>query len=518
MRLHHVTSDAPLAATAREVVLSARALAKSYGATRAVIDANLELRAGSIVGMVGENGSGKSTLVKLLSGVTRPDRGAISIGGVAASGFRNPAQASAAGIATVFQEILVAPARSVYDNVSLGLDRLLRFREPELARRRRVEGILDDLARREIHLDAPVEALGIAERQIVTIARALIRRPKVLILDESTSSLDVNDRDRLFDRCRALRAEGLAILFITHRLEELLALTDEIVVIRDGETVSPPAGGVTREGILAAMTRIGEGAPAGLTGARERSSSHARTVLQAQQLVVHGGLPIDYDVRAGTIVGLAGLEGHGQEQFLAALSGALPADSGQVLRCTPHGADPVTDLHSAARHGIVYLPRDRARAGIMPALSVLDNFALPTLERSTRFGLLSVLSMRRRLDEMRDMLHIRAASSRTPITSLSGGNQQKVLIARCLAARPDVLLLDDPTRGVDLPTKAELHVLLRAQADAGLAVVMVSTELEELECVCDEVVVFHENAISGVLAGERITREAILAAMFRGER
>lgn len=507
-------------ATPDLVMLSARALAKSYGATRAVVDANLELRAGSIVGMVGENGSGKSTLVKLFSGVTRPDHGQMVIDGRSVSGFRNPAESSAAGIATVFQEILVAPARSVYENVVLGADGLLRHEEPQHTRRMRVAAVIRSLAGRDLDLDAPVEALGIAERQLITISRALIREPKVLILDESTSALDVTDRDRLFERCRKLRADGLALLFITHRLEELLALADEIVVIRNGETVTPPSSGVSREGILEAMTRTADDStPSDAPVSRRLDARHgsSENLLRAEEVVLGAGTPIDFVLKAGSIVGLAGLEGHGQEGFLKVLSGARPPDKGRVLRLLDESEVTIDSLHKAASLGVVYLPRDRARAGILPALSAVDNFVLPTIGRSTRLGLLSVRSMMRRFDEMRETLHIHTTSGRTPISKLSGGNQQKVLIARWLAANPAVLLLDDPTRGVDLPTKAELHALMRRHAEAGLAVVLVSTELEELESVCDSVIVFHENSISRQLDRADVTRDAVLAAMFGGD-
>jgi len=495
------------------IPLTARGLHKSYGATRAVVAADLELRPGSIVGMVGENGSGKSTLVKLLSGVTRPDGGEIAVGGSTVAGFRDPAAAAAAGIGTVFQEILVAPARSVYENVVLGADGLVRRRESDDARRGRVAATLRSLAGRELDLDAPVETLGIAERQLVTIARALIREPRVLVLDESTSSLDVADRDRLFACCRRLRDEGLALLFITHRLEELLSLADRIVVIRDGETVEPPAGGVTREGILRAMTRAGAAAAA--AAPRERHEARpGRPLLCADGVTLGSGRPIDLTLESGRIVGLAGLEGHGQERFLQVLAGADRPDGGRVVRIGDERETPIESLRAAAKHGVVYLPRDRGRAGILPALPVLDNFALPTLARSRRLGLLSVRSMARRLDAARDALHIRNAGARTPITNLSGGNQQKVLIARWLAAEPAVLLLDDPTRGVDLPTKADLHALLRRQAREGVAVALVSTELEELESVCDSVLVFHDHGIAARLDGAEVTRDAILEAMF----
>jgi ABC-type sugar transport system ATPase subunit len=498
------------------VALEAEGLAKSYGATRAVVSASVRLSAGRIVGMVGENGSGKSTFVKLLSGVARPDAGTITVGGIERRGLRSPGEARAAGIATIFQEILVCPAQSVLDNVFLGEDGLVAAREDEGARRERCATVLERLSGRAMDLDAPVETLTIAEQQLVTIARALVRDPRILILDESTSALDVSDRDRLFALCRELRDEGRALLFITHRLEELLALADEILVIRDGTTIAAPrTGGVSRDEILAAMTRQG---PSPALPARPRETivsgeAAAVPVLTAEALDIGAGA-IDLDVAAGSIIGLAGLEGHGQEAFLKALAGLQPPVSGQVLSREHGVVRSIASLHDAARSRIYYLPRNRARAGIFPPLSILDNFGMPTLGRSSRVGVLSTRRLRRRFVRWQDELRIKAAGSSVPITTLSGGNQQKVLIARWLAADPRVLLLDDPTRGVDLPTKDELHELLRREADAGMAVVIVSTEIEELEGLCDRVLVFHEQRVSARLAGSALTRDALLRAMF----
>jgi ABC-type sugar transport system ATPase subunit len=311
----------------------------------------------------------------------------------------------------------------------------------------------------------------------------------------------------------------VAILFITHRLEELLALADEITVIRDGETVAAASGDVSRAAILSAMTRADDGGEGRVEVPPRRAPEHrpeGAPVLRARGVRIRGGQPIDFELGGGEIVGLAGLEGHGQERFLQALAGVEPPDGGTVVRVGDSGESAIRSLHTAAANGIVYLPRDRARAGIFPALSVLDNFALPTMSRSTRWGLLKTRSLAQRLEAMREALHIRMPSGRAPITNLSGGNQQKLLIARWLAADPAVMLLDDPTRGVDLPTKAELHALLRRQLETGMAVVMVSTELEELEGVCDRVLVFHEGSLAATLEGADVGRDAVLAAMFGG--
>ncbi len=500
-----------------EVRLRATALSKAYGPTRALVAADVTLRAGQIVGMVGENGSGKSTLVKILSGVVQPNQGAIEIAGSEQHHrLRRPSTAISAGILTVFQEILVCQARSVIENIELGAYGLFRRAGDREPGRARAAALLERLAGRSFDIDAPVETLTIAEQQLVVIVRALVRKPRILILDESTSALDVADRERLFDLCRGLRADGTAILFITHRLEELLSLADEIVVIKDGSTVIQPGGGtVSRAAILDALAR--DRPPVAASSVAERATVDDQlheAVVQADGVDLGGGAA-DVTIRRGTVVGVAGLEGHGQERFLRVLAGVELPDSGTVFRV--HGDDlraRIRTRHDAARGGVYYLPRNRAQAGIFPPLSVLDNFALPTLAASARWGLIRPRSVRRRFEEFEKSLHIRVASGNARITSLSGGNQQKVLIARWLAADPAVLLLDDPTRGVDLPTKIDLHELLRDRASTGLAVVMVSTEIEELESVCDEVLVFHEQRIVARLVGTAIRRDAVLAAMF----
>ena len=246
----------------------------------------------------------------------------------------------------------------------------------------------------------------------------------------------------------------------------------------------------------------------------EPRAGDARALLFLDDVEIGSGVPVTWQLEAGTIVGLAGLEGHGQERFLRALAGLEPPTRGRVQAATGTQLRAIRSRFDAGRAEIVYLPRSRATDGIFPSLSILDNFALPTLHRSQRFGVIRMRRLRRRFMEAQRQLSIRFASMRDPITSLSGGNQQKVLIARWLAAEPRVILLDDPTRGVDLPTKIELHELLRDQARAGCGVVLLTTDLEELEAVCDAVLVFHEGAIVARLAGESLDRDAVLEAMF----
>jgi ABC-type sugar transport system ATPase subunit len=500
---------------ATRALLTATQLCKRYGRTTALVDGSLSLVGGRVTGVVGENGSGKSTLVKLLSGITRPDEGRIQIGGEVFPGFQSPSHAKRLGIAAVLQETLVAPARSVVQNVYIGSDRWFRSGRSQDDRRRRASDLLGKLTGEELDLDMPVECLPISRQQIVTIARALMQDPRILILDEATSALDVADRDRILAVCRDLCEDGVALLLITHRLEELLALADSIVVMRDGATVTSEGdleAKVSRESLLEAMTG-GQVAGGRVRAPNAGERPDAKVVLRANGVDIGGG-PIDWELESGAIIGLAGLEGHGQERFLRVLAGIEPPSAGHVTRIGGAGSIAIRSQQSAARQRIAYLPRSRSRDGIFPSLSVLDNFALPTLGRSTVLGIIRLGALRERFIDAQRSLRIHAASMHAPVTTLSGGNQQKVLLARWLAAEPEILMLDDPTRGVDVPTKVELHRLLRERAEHGTAVVIVSTELEELEELCDSVLVFHDNRVSARLCTDRVTATEILAAMF----
>jgi ABC-type sugar transport system ATPase subunit len=474
---------------------------------------DLAVRPGTIHGLVGENGSGKSTLVKIVAGVLGPDAGELEIDGKRRR-LRSPAAASRLGIGVVFQEVLVSPARSVLENIFLGVDGLLRTRDAA-DRRERAAAVLARISEATIDLDAAVESLPLSHQQAVVIARALVREPRVLVLDEATSALDVADSARLFAECRRLRADGRAIVFISHRLEELLALADEVSVIRDGESVGVLARATaTSERILELMT--GDARRPGHEPQRRAgvAASEAPPLVVARGVSVGAARDVDLEVAPGELLGLAGLEGHGQDDLLAGLGGVRAPRAGEVLATLDGETASIGSRFDAARRRILYLPRNRARQGILPALGVLTNFSLPTLAQDGTLGVFRRRGGLARLRAAQGELGIRFASPESAITELSGGNQQKVLLARWLAAGPRVLLLDDPTRGVDLPTKRDIHALLRRLAEGGVAVVAVSTELEELEEVCDRVAVFHEGRIAAVLTGEEIERGRIAAAMF----
>jgi ABC-type sugar transport system ATPase subunit len=493
-----------------EPLLSVAGLAKSFGATRALRSCAFELRAGEVHAVVGENGSGKSTLVKILSGVHRPDAGRIVLGGEAVRPRRTPRDAQDAGIVTVFQEVLVVGPQSVLANVWLGSDGLFRARVPSAEKRARAEKALGELLGAVPPLDAPVESLSLSSRQACCIARALVRSPRVLILDESTSALDVVTRDRLFAVVRRLCAEGTAVVFISHRMDEIEELADRVTVLRSGETVATVARGEASTDQLVRLMTGSEHLTSGVEAMDASRRVGDEVLLSTRGLQLRAGAaPIDFALRAGELVGLAGLEGHGQDAFLQALRGAGAA-AGEVTA----GARELSSPQQAFHAGIVYVPRDRRAESLFPSLTIAENFALPTLSRDGAGGFVARRRSARRLGEYVGQLAIRLANDRQPITALSGGNQQKVIVARWLAARPQVLLLNDPTRGVDLGAKRDLYRILERLAADGVAVVMLSTELDEHVELMDRVLVFREGAVTAELARGELSRAGLVAAFF----
>jgi ABC-type sugar transport system ATPase subunit len=499
-----------------EAVLEVEGVAKSFGPTMALVNADLALYRGEILALMGENGSGKSTLVKILSGVHSPDRGTVRRPRGTAT-LRSPRQAIDSGTVAVFQEILVVPGRSLVDNVWLGSGGFFRSARPEPQKRAIAGQLLEDLLGASPDLDMPAGALSVAHQQACCIARALVREPEVLILDESTSALDVETRDRLFKIVRSRCATGMSAIFISHRMDEITAFVDRAVVLRSGHTV----GTVQRADINAdALVRLMTGAEHLVQDAAlhhenvsvtARQYGEPRLTVSALRLT-SSSAPIDLEVRAGEIVGLAGLEGHGQDMFLDVV--AKGSSTAEIAVATSDGCRRIRSRRDGRTAGLALVPRDRRGEGIFPALSTLENFAAATLVADRRMGLLSAGSARKRLERFVSLLHINAGSLTSPITTLSGGNQQKVVIARWLAAAPRVLLLSDPTRGIDLGAKRDIYAVLRRLADDGLAVVMLSSEVDELIELMDRVVVFREHTLFGELSGGELTRERLVASFF----
>jgi ABC-type sugar transport system ATPase subunit len=388
-------------------------------------------------------------------------------------------------VATVFQEVLVVEPRSVLENVWVGTDGLFRDRTPRALKRERATAALAELLGTAPPLDLPAESLSLSDRQACCIARALVREPRILILDEATSALDVATRDRLFAILRRLAGDGVGVIFISHRMDEISEVGDRCTVMRSGETVATlERGEAGAEELVRLMTGADHLAPAAA-----REEAHRREPGKA--LLTHAGL----EVRAGEMIGLAGLEGHGQDEFLKSL----------------------WQVGDQAGVRTAYVPRERRAEGIFESKSVRENFGLPTLSQDVRYGLLSHARTRERLAGYVERLRIRLHDPEDPITTLSGGNQQKIVMARWLATDPQVLLLNDPTRGVDLGAKRDLYGLLAELTAQGVGVVMLSSELDEHVELMDRVMVFRESSIFCEIPRAGLSRQALVSAFF-GER
>ena len=427
----------------------------------------------------------------------------------------SPRAAQRAGIATVFQEVLVVEPRSVVENVWLGSDSALRACAPAAVKRRRADELLGELVRTSFPLDERIDRLALSDRQACCVVRALVRNPRVLILDEATSALDVGTRDRLFQILARLTGDGVAVLFISHRMDEIAEIADRVTVMRSGRTVAT----LEREAAdPATLVRLMTGGDHLVQGSVRRNLSRVagEAVLRARGLRLRDErAACDFELRAGEIVGLAGLEGQGQDTFLRALWGSGPA-AGEITRCEGAAEHPIGSAEVAARRGIAYVPRERRAESLFAARSVRENFGIVTITRDVRRGLIRTNATRRRLDAYREQLDIRMSSPEALITTLSGGNQQKVVMARWLAAEPRVLLLNDPTRGIDIGAKRDLYAVLESLAEAGMAIVMLSTELDEHVELMDRVLVFRDGELAAELAGAGLGREALVSAFFGG--
>jgi ABC-type sugar transport system ATPase subunit len=432
--------------------------------------------------------------------------------------IRTPREAQARGIFTVFQEVLVAEARSVLDNVWLGADETWRTRVPAQEKAARAKELLTALLGREVDLNTTVEELSLSDRQACGIVRALVRRPKILILDEATSALDVATRDRLFALVAELSTQHVGVIFITHRMDEIEQIGDHITVMRSGVTVADlDRGNWTPRQLVRLMT----GGDALGSAEQERlqpvSDRRGDTVLSVRGLRLRAdGAPIDIGFKAGELIGLAGLEGHGGNTFLEALRGGIETD-GDVVRHAKGREIVIRSPAHAADQDIAYVPRERRLEATFSWMTIRENFALPTLGRDSPLGWYRPRASRRRLRSYVEQLGIVLGSPEHAITTLSGGNQQKVVIARWLAFGPKVLLLNDPTRGIDIGAKNDLYALFGALASEGLTVIMLSTELDEHVELMDRVLVFREHELFREFSREEVTRDRLVSAFFGQE-
>jgi len=485
-------------------------ISKSYGGVRALQDVQFAAERGRIHALLGENGAGKSTLIKILSGVVKPDTGTIDIDGRRVQ-FASPYAANGAGVACIFQELSLLPDLTVADNIAI-TNPPTRFGLIDAAEQFRfAERLLARVGGDDIHPLAPVGDLPLSRRQIIEIAKALARNPKILILDEATSALTASDVARVFGMLKKLRDDGLAIIYISHRMHEVAELADDCTVFRNGRFVeSFEAGTKTDDAIVELM--IGREYK-NVFPPRGPRPKDVPPVLKTSGLTWGNQLNgIDLEVRPGEVIGLGGLDGQGQRQLLLALFGTLVGLNGtievggkRIKLSSPRQA-------KSAAVGMALIPEDRKNEGLMLPMSVRANLSFAAMAMFSRFGIVDKTAEDKEIAEIVKLLAIKTDGIEGPVASLSGGNQQKVVIGKWLMTKPRIVLLNDPTRGIDVGTKQEFYQLLARLAESGVAIIYYSTDYDELVGCCDRVLVMYDGRVGRTLEGTEITEKNLVAA------
>lgn len=490
--------------TDRPALLEAKQVFKGFFGNPVLKGVSIALRPGRIHALLGENGAGKSTLINLLSGTLVPDSGEIVVGGKAVTRF-SPAEARKAGIAVVQQELSLMQELSIAENIGLGAyPRRFGLIDYKVLNAKAAE--VCDLVGLTEPLETLVGDLSLGRRQLVEIAKALFRKPKVLILDEPTSSLSAHEAGILSALMMRLRDEGVALLFISHRLNEVRALCSHVTILKDGVvTADQPLAGVDAEGLVRLMV----GRDAGDLFPAWASCASDRELIAVRGFCAGMVRDVDFQARAGEVVGIGGLVGQGQEDFLLGLYGALPASVSSANLCGHDGL--FSGVGSATAAGLAYVPADRKKEGLVLPHSIASNLLLPNLGSLARLRLRDRQAEAGMVSDLAKRLTIKGDTAR-PVQALSGGNQQKVALAKWLPRNPSVLLLNDPTRGVDIETKREIYTMLRGFAAEGKLVILLSSDTPELVHLCDRVIVFSEGRSVAALERSQISEEAIVGA------
>jgi rhamnose transport system ATP-binding protein len=494
-------------------VLEIRDISKRFDATQALDHVSLKLYPGQVHALLGENGAGKSTLIKIMTGIYQPDHGDMLLNGRPIQ-VDNSAQAQLHGIAAIYQEPMIFPDLNVAENIFIGHQQgrgaFVNWRRIY----REAEAILSSLG---VHLDVRSQARGLtlAAQQTVEIAKALSLKTRVLIMDEPTASLSVHEVTQLFRLTRTLRDQGVAILFISHRLEEIFEIADHITILRDGKLISSaPTGEVTTESAIRDMV------------GREMGSFFVKDegkrddlLLSVRGLTRHGVFSdINFDIHHGEVLGFAGLVGSGRTDVALALFGISPADAGEIKYngqlVTIHSPDQATSL------GIAYVPEDRREFGLVMPMTLAVNITLPMLGRYlNRLGIVDRRKEDATAEAYRERFSIRTPSVRLPASKLSGGNQQKVVLSKWLNTEPRLLIMDEPTRGIDVGAKAEVHHIINQLAGQGLGILLISSDLPEVLAMSDRILVMREGRQMGIFSRAEANQETVMtAAMGQGAR
>ncbi|MGO2633331.1 MAG: sugar ABC transporter ATP-binding protein [Galactobacter sp.] len=504
----------------RAPALQAVAASKVFSGVTALDAVDFAVHPGSIHALIGQNGAGKSTLIKVLTGAYRPDSGEIRYQGKPVH-FSRPSEAQDTGISTVYQEVNLIPKLSIAQNIYLGREPRTKLGLIDSRRMQREARALLDGFGLQLDVGADLDTLGLGVQQMVALARAVTIDANVIVMDEPTSSLERREVETLFSVARRLRDEGKAIVFVSHRLDELWELCDRVTVLRDGKLVhTGPMASLGRRELISMMLgrEIEEVARSGATSfgseehAAQTEAAGAAAMLVAEDLNAPGVLHhVNLSVRPGEVLGLAGLLGAGRSETVKAIYGALGTNAGQI---TVDGRRVKRNSISAAMDsGIALLSEDRKSEGIIPELSVGENIMLAVPKQVSTAGLISRSKAKQLADEYIKRLHIKVAGPDQSVAELSGGNQQKVLIARWLATQPKVFLMDEPTRGIDVGAKAEVQELIDELAASGYAVVLISSETEELVAGSDRAVVLRDGRVDAELGGADLTNQNLLATL-----
>jgi ribose transport system ATP-binding protein len=510
-----VTDTNHSSSTAADLGVVVEHVSKAFGETRALSDCSLRARTGEIHAIVGENGSGKSTLAKILSGVIHADHGTVSVFGVTP---KTPWQARRLGIATIFQEILVASEATVTDNLFVGSDGFVQSSVSSSQKREIAADLMQRFALANVNPDAVAGSLPLNIKQWLVIARALLTRPRLLILDESSAALDLDATNRLHVELRRLRDDGSAIIIVTHRIAELIRITNRATVLRDGHAIGElAAADINEHNLLTMMTP-----PARLHQIEKLQRDHTPRKHTSQEAMAVSGLRVkvggpsfDLALWRGEILGVTGLDGQGQDNLIRLVSGIGLGLGGSVTVTTDEtGPQQLKSLSDAESLGVSYVSGDRKREGIFPNLSIFENLAIALYRTASGpIGWLTNSAVAAYAAEVK-RFSIKAPNRNALITSLSGGNQQKILLGRAFARSAKIIVLNDPARGIDLGTKTELYDELRKFVAGGGTVIYLSSEIEEFLGFADRVAVFRDGAIFRVLEGEDVNEETMLAAMF----
>ncbi len=489
-------------------IIELREISKAFPGVQALDRVSFEVREGEVHALLGENGAGKSTLIKILTGAHQPDSGTILLRGQPIT-IPDTRQGLKLGIAAIYQELSLYPDLTVAENIFMGHQPSNRFGMVDWRQmQQRARALLHELDADDLDVTRPVRGLSVGNQQRVEIAKALSHDARILIMDEPTAALTQHDVERLFEIVRRLRARGVAIIYITHRLEEVFLLADRVTVLRDGRVVGTTLEvSQTNQAELVKMM-VGrtldtlfpkDPAIPGEVVLEVRNLSYGRTTRN-----------VSFTLRRGEIVGLAGLVGAGRSELAQVLFGITPAQSGTIL---VEGKEVrIRNPREAMALGIAYVPEDRKLQGLLLPMSVRENTTLAVLRQLLRYGFVDHHAESRLTQEYVDRLQIRTPSLMQQVANLSGGNQQKVVLAKWLAAKPRVLILDEPTRGIDVGAKAEIHRLMNALAHQGMAILMISSELPEVMGMSDRILVMRQGSIVAELDRQSASQEAVIAA------